>query len=47
MIQKIKNIFSQNIIEGYWDENEETKELMNIFHQAKIDNKLLITNIET
>ena len=47
MIQKIRNIFSQNIIEGQLDENEETKELMNIFQQAKIDNKLLITNIET
>ena len=32
-----KLIISQNIIEGYWDENEETKELMNIFQQAKID----------
>ena len=32
-----KLIISQNIIEGYWDENEETKELMNIIHQDKIN----------
>ena len=40
-----KLILSQNIIEGYWDENEETKELMNIIEQDKIDQ--IITNIKS
>ena len=32
----MKLILSQNIIEGYWDENEESKELMNIIDKDKM-----------
>ena len=41
----MKIILSQNIIEGYWDENEETKELMNIIKQESINK--IITNIKS
>ena len=33
----MKLILSQNIIEGYWDENQETKELNNIVDKDEID----------
>ena len=33
----MKLILSQNIIEGYWDENQETKELNNILDKDEID----------
>ena len=33
----MKLILSQNIIEGYWDENEESKELMNIIDKDKMN----------
>ena len=33
----MKLILSQNIIEGYWDENEETKELDNILNKDEIN----------
>ena len=36
-----KLIITQNFIEGYWDENNETKELLNIFDKEKI-NKIII-----
>ena len=36
----MKLILSQNIIEGYWDENEETKNLNNIIDINKI-NKII------
>ena len=32
-----KLIMSQNIIEGYWDENEETKKIINIIDKDKIN----------
>ena len=41
----MKIILSQNIIEGYWDENEETKELMNIINQESINK--IIANIKS
>ena len=41
----MKIILSQNIIEGYWDENKETKELMNIINKETID--LIIKNVKS
>ena len=40
-----KLIISQNIIEGYWDENEETKELLNIIDKDKIN--IIISKIKS
>ena len=33
----MKLILSQDIIEGYWDENEESKEWMNIIDKDKVN----------